>query len=96
MFCKKTKLSFKIDLNLFCFIGKESGQRKQICQFLQSIQIFLVRSRYNPVTISVFPAITCTVGYFLLQVFQGFPYYQIQRKGGLLGHFIIDVPKFPP
>ncbi|MBT8791740.1 hypothetical protein HHI98_01125 [Akkermansia muciniphila] len=55
--------------------GKESGRRKQIGQFLQSIQIFLVRSRYNPFTISAFPATTYTVGYFLLQVFQGFPYY---------------------
>lgn len=61
-----------------------------------SCQIFLVRTRYHPVAISVFPTINRATGYFPLQVFQGFTYYQIQRERRLLGYFIIDVPEFSP
>ena len=96
LFCEGAELSFEVNFDLFFLVCKESGQRKQIGQFFQPVQIFLVRTRYHPVAISVFPTINRATGYFPLQVLQGFTYYQIQRERRLLGYFIIDVPEFSP
>ena len=96
LFRECAEFPFEIDFHLFFLVRKISGQRKQVGQFLKAIQVLFVRARDNPVSVSVFPAITRTTGYFLLQVLQGFTDYKIQRKRRLLGYCIIDVPELSP